>query len=81
MIFIPMTLWISRQIQKGDKTVFVSEYNFSGNIRFPLNLREYPLDIQRIPGGSQNLCLRHKILPSYMLKFQSLKPDLAFERS
>ena len=28
---------VLRQIQKGDKTVFVSEYNFSGNIRFPLN--------------------------------------------
>ena len=31
--------------------------------------------LQRIP-----LQVRHKILPSYMLKFQSLKPDLAFER-
>ena len=67
---------VLRQIQKGGKTVFVSEYNFSGNLRFPLNLREYPLDIQRIP-----LQVRHKILPSYMLKFQALKPDLAFERS
>ena len=66
---------VLRQIQKGDKSVFVSEYNFSGNIRFPLNLREYPLDVQRIP-----LQVRHKILPSYMLKFQSLKPELAFER-
>ena len=67
---------VLRQIQKGEKTVFVSEYNFSGNIRFPLNLREYPVDVQRIP-----LQVRHKILPSYMLKFQALKPALAFERS
>ena len=67
---------VLRRIQKGEKQVFVSEYNFSGNFRFPLDLREYPVDIQRIP-----LQVRHKILPSYMLKFQSLKPDLAFERS
>lgn len=56
---------------KSGSDVYVSEYRFSGNLNFAPNLRDFPFDSQSV-----ELAVRHKVLPSYMLKIKALNPTV-----
>lgn len=57
-------------LPKGE-SVYLSEYRFAGNLRFEPSLHHYPVDRQAVV-----LKLQHRILPSYMLRLQSLSPSV-----
>ena len=56
---------------KSGSDVYVSEYRFSGNLNFAPNLRDFPFDSQSV-----ELAVRHKVLPSCMLKIKALSPTV-----
>ena len=59
--------------KSGD--VFASEYRFSGNLNFAPDLQSFPFDYQKI-----ELAIKHKVLPSYMIKLKTLSPSINLGR-
>jgi|TARA_Y100000589_G_C27190801_1_gene644727 hypothetical protein len=55
--------------------VYASEYRFSGNLNFAPDLQNFPFDYQKI-----ELAIKHKVLPSYMIKLKALRPTINIGR-